>query len=121
MTKEEFNGKFKGVNGPSYRGAPMPKFNPTMVNESEFPDELRFKEYDFDFTEGGEGSEDTLDITWISQVWECTDKLIAEIKRCLKHIGFVGTVYLNIRMRGERQRSKYAESHTFKIEKGEMQ
>ena len=54
-------------------------------------------------------------------MWECTDKLIAEIKRCLKHIGFVGTVYLNIRMRGERPRSKYAESHTFKIEKGEMQ
>ena len=116
MTKEEFERKFRGVNGPAYRGARMPAFNESAVNESAFPDDLRYKEYSFDFKEG---ADDHIDVVWISQSWDCTDKLLAEIKRCLKYIGFVGTVYLRIRMRGETWNSEYAERHTITIRKGE--
>ena len=36
------------VNGPKYRGAPQPEFNPAMVNESAYPDNMRFKQFDCD-------------------------------------------------------------------------
>lgn len=119
MTRTEFYGKFKGVNGPVCRGARMPEFNKAAVNEGAFPDPLRYKENEFDFKQGSGDGGDHLDITWVSQEWDKTDELIAEITRCLKYVGFYGTVFLQIRMRGESWDSDFAESHNLTIQKGE--
>ena len=98
MTEKEFNCKFKGVNAPEYRGAPMPPFDPAMVNESKFADELRFKTYEFNFIEGDSSTNDTVNVKWESQEWDADgiDGLVEEIRRCLKHIGFAGNVKLEI-------------------------
>ena len=118
MTRTEFYEKFKGVNGPAFRGARMPEFNRAAVNESAFPDPLRYKENCFDFREGSGENGDHLDVTWVSQGWDNTDELVAEITRCLKCIVFVGTVYLQIRKREEAWNSNFAESHNLTIRKG---
>lgn len=93
MTKKQFNSRFHGVNGPAYRGAPMPAFDPAAVNESEFSDALRFKTYDFSFKSDG-----CIDIDWELQSWDedGIDGLIAEIKRCLGCIGFTGHAMLSV-------------------------
>lgn len=108
MTSDEFYRKFRGVNGPACRGAKMPPFNPSKVNESKFSDDMRFKEYNFDFKEGNEDEGDIVVVNWTSQCWDRTGflELAAEIERCMKHIGFVGHVWLEAHMRGESSRSK---------------
>ena len=93
MTKKQFSSRFHGVNGPEYRGAPYPKFDPAAVNECEFSDELRFKNYDFSFKDDG-----SIDIDWESQSWDedGIDELSAEIKHCLDYIGFRGHAMLSV-------------------------
>ena len=93
MTKKQFNSRFHGVNIPAYRGAPYPKFDPAAVNESEFSDALRFKNYDFSFKNDG-----SIDIDWESQSWDedGIDGFVNEVKRCLKHIGFEGDCTIHL-------------------------
>ena len=117
MTEKEFNRKFKGVNAPEYRGAPMPPFDPAMVNESKFADELRLKSCEFNFIEGDSSANDTVNVKWESQEWDADDiaGLVEEIRRCLKHIGFVGNVELEIWERGEKGSSEYEAYHEFDV------
>lgn len=49
------------VNGPQYRGARTPDFNKYSINESNFADELRFKNYTITYNNGN------VVIDWISQ------------------------------------------------------
>lgn len=49
------------VNGPQYRGARMPDFNKYSINESNFADGLRFKDYTITYNKGD------VVIDWISQ------------------------------------------------------
>lgn len=124
MTSDEFYRKFKGVNCPKCRGAKMPPFRPDKVNEAKFADELRFKEYDFDFREGDDKNGDLLLVKWVSQDWDKAGvlELAAEIERCMKHIGFIGTVWLEAHMRGEHPKSRlYSASVQTEIKKGEQQ
>lgn len=117
MTEKEFNRKFKGVNAPIYRGAPMPPFDPAMVNESKFADELRVKWYYFSFIEGDSSANGTVNVKWESQEWDADgiDGLVEEIRRCLKHIGFVGNVVLEIWERGEKGSGEYEAYREFDV------
>lgn len=79
MKAKEFLEKLEiRVNGPKYRGAPMPKTVDTSINESAFADEFRFKEYNFD----GET------LKWVSQEWNydhyAQKRFFSEIARCLE-------------------------------------
>ena len=49
------------VNGPQYRGARMPQFHKYSINESNFADELRCKNYTITYNNGN------VVIDWISQ------------------------------------------------------
>ena len=96
MTEKEFNKKFNGVAGPLYRGAAYPKFDPAAINESEFEDECRHKEVNWELDE----DKNELAIDWLTQ--ESADKhtlLWKEVKRCLEHIGFDGQVNLTLTSR----------------------
>lgn len=93
MTEREFFSKFHGVRGPKCAGAPYPAFDPAAVNESRFPHKLRFKEESFAFKEGdGFKGQDVVEVDWFAKESHSPEKLIAEVKRCLAHIGFVGQV-----------------------------
>lgn len=57
-----------GVNAPAYRGAPMPRYNELMVNESEFDDGFRFKSAELYAYINDEKPEDSYgEVTWLSQ------------------------------------------------------
>lgn len=105
MTEKEFSGRFGGVRGPAYRGAPEPPFDPDAVNESRFPKALRAKRMSWSFEEGGgRGGEDALEVEWTSEEWDPggVGALEAELGRCLGHVGFRGSVSLSVRdRRGE--------------------
>lgn len=66
-TNKFVNGKLKyviegiRVNGPQYRGARTPDFNKYSINESNFADGLRFKNYTITYNNGN------VVIDWISQ------------------------------------------------------
>lgn len=66
-TNKFVNGKLKDViegirvNGPKYRGARTPDFNKYSINESNFADGLRFKNYTITYNNGN------VVIDWISQ------------------------------------------------------
>ncbi len=94
MTEKQFNHRFHGVNGPKYRGAPHPKFDPAAINESEFSDALRLKECEFNIDDDN----GHLSIDWKSQSWDedGIDGFIDEVKRCLKHIGFEGDCTIHL-------------------------
>ena len=101
MTKNEFNHKFKGEIGPSYYGAKHPPFNPAAINEKNFPNELRVKDLSTNFIEGFDGQPDKIHFKWVSMQWnDGIDSVVKEIKRCLKFIGFIGWVELEIYERG---------------------
>lgn len=71
------------VNGPLYRGARMPKFNPAQINESEFSDNLRMKS----FTCSIFG--DSLEIDWTTQepfTPSEAKELVAEIERAVEYL-----------------------------------
>lgn len=97
MTEKEFFSKFNGVKGPKCAGAAYPAFDPAAVNESKFPHELRFKEESFSFSEGaGFGGRDVVEVEWFAKESHDPELLVAEVKRCLTHIGFAGQVNFNI-------------------------
>lgn len=97
MTEKEFFSKFHGVKGPKCAGASYPAFDPAAVNESKFPHALRFKEESFSFSEGtGFGGRDVVEVDWLAKEAHDPEKLIAEVKRCLAHIGFAGQVNFSI-------------------------
>ena len=71
--------RFK-VNGPKYRGAPQPEFNPAMVNESAYLDNMRFKQFDCD-VEG-----DEIHIWYLTQepfTYAEAKECAGEIERCI--------------------------------------
>ena len=117
MTEKEFYKKFKGVNCPVCRGAKMPSFDPAKINEENFSDELRFKSYVFKFIEGDELTNDTISIEWESQEWDShgIDDLVEEIRRCFKHIGFVGNVELTAWERGQKGSEEYEAYREFDV------
>ena len=104
MTKTEFDKIFNDdliVNGPQYRGAPQPAFDPGKVNESRFADELRPKWWNFSFIECNDTIDDTVVVEWKSQEWSYDiDSLIDELTRCLKYHKFAGNVELTVYERG---------------------
>lgn len=70
------------VNCPTYRGAPVPKFDEMCINESCFEDELRGKNWDARI-ENGVGC-----IEWLSEVGEDpSDRWESEVKRAFKENG----------------------------------
>lgn len=95
MTKNQFNKLFGGVNGPEYRGAPAPEFNPFMINESTFGDNLRFKEYEINFID-----DDTIDMVWVTQrPFEENDLIpfYEEVSRCIHtEIGYTGIIEISV-------------------------
>lgn len=99
MTKKRFFELFKGVAMPDHRGAPYPKYDPAKINEAMFADELRCKSYQFDFRQGSKGGGDELTVRWTSQGWDETDTFVREVRRCLMHIGFVGSVKILMNQR----------------------
>lgn len=97
MTKSEFYSKFHGVKGPTCFGASYPAFDPAAVNESRFPLGLRFKEETITFTAGdGLDGQDVVEVDWLARENHDPELLVAEVKRCLMHIGFAGQVNFNI-------------------------
>ena len=70
------------VNGPEYRGAPYPEFDPLKINESAFEDDLRGKEWAAYICDG------VGYVKWLSQLEEhATDKWDAEVMRAFKANG----------------------------------
>lgn len=83
MNKREFNKQYAAfkVNGPSYKGAAMPSAEPNMVNECNFPHELRYKSYNIDY------DDIAIVINWESQEWnENVHELVKEIMRYYDYI-----------------------------------
>lgn len=101
MTNKAFYKKFNGVAGPAYRGALRADFDPNAINEAEFHDDLRFKEWTSDLDEETQ----TLTIKWHSQCWPTRDvaqeidRMVAEISRCMRCVGFTGRVVLELSSR----------------------
>lgn len=92
MTKTMFYKLYNGVNSIS--------FDPACINESKIAYELRLKEVYVDFIEGEYGARDHIIVNWRSMGWyECNDEMEdfkAEIMRCMKHIGFIGVVTVDL-------------------------
>lgn len=101
MTIKTFCEKFNGVTCPAYRGAPKADFDPNAINEAEFHDDLRFKEWSYYFDEETQ----TFILRWRSQSWPAEnaaqeiDRMTAEISRCMRCIGFTGTAVLKLSSR----------------------
>ena len=95
MTNLEFDMVFKGANGPDYRGAPYPEFNPYAINESEFSDAFRYKDYEINYSVDNE-----IDLFWKTQgTFEAEDvyPFLTEVSRCIhKEIGYTGVVNVEI-------------------------
>ena len=96
MNSSVFYKSFHGVNGPKWRGAKMPEFDPAAINEEMFPDELRFNEYATSIEHINGTGMFTLD--YESQGWneEGLKDFYLEVKRCLKVIGFYGNVKIHV-------------------------
>lgn len=110
MTSKKFYKKFNGVAAPAYRGAPNAEFDPNAINEAEFNDDLRFKEWTSDFDEETQ----TFTLKWRSQCWPAEDAaleidwMVAEIARCMGCIGFTGKVVLELSSRdGDEDRREF--------------
>ena len=106
MTTKEFSRKssaFHPVIGPEYLDAPMPKFNPAKINISKMEYECRDKWYKIYFNE----EKQEVNIYWETQE-ECDehDLLKAEIIRWLRHIGFAGTLHLELTNRDSDRKYK---------------
>lgn len=71
------------VNGPVYRGARMPKFNPAQINESEFSDNLRMKCFECNILGN------SLEIDWTTQEPFTSieaKELVDEIERAVEYL-----------------------------------
>lgn len=119
MTKKRFFDIFKGIAAPKCRGAPYPKYDPAKINESLFSDELRCKSYRFDFKQGRNGNEDQLIIHWESQGWDDPDTFVKEVRRCMSHIGFVGTVKILMHQRSYGVYTERGARRRFVMRKGD--
>lgn len=85
---------------PEYRGAPQPKFDPSKINESRIPDNMRFKEYGY---AQGEGRED-LTLEWETQEPYTSDDIsvfLAEIRRAFEANHCTGKLTVRLSDRDE--------------------
>lgn len=97
MTKKQFEMLFEQVNCPAYRGAPAPRFNPYAINEAEFEDDLRFKDYYITFFPKTQN----VGVAWTSQ-GDCSihDRFDIELIRVFKNvIGISGNINVTLRSR----------------------
>lgn len=98
MTKKQFDYMFEGVNCPAYRGAPAPRFNPYAINEAEFEDNLRFKDYEIKFYPKTQN----VKVEWKSQD-DCSihDRFDIELIRVFKNVmGISGNINVTLYSRG---------------------
>lgn len=111
MTIKTFYKKFNNVacRGEG-RGAPNAEFDPNAINEAEFHNDLRFKEWSSYFDEKTQ----TITIRWRSQRWPARDaaqeidRMTAEISRCMRCVGFTGKVVLKLSSRdGDEDRREF--------------
>lgn len=110
MTEKHFYSRFHGVISPDFRGAPHPPYDIYSINESEIPDELRYKEWSLKFDEGNEDIYDEITLDWTSQEWcESTEILFNEVKRCFRACGFAGNVSLHVHDRDGEHECSYEE------------
>ena len=80
----DFIDKIMFINGPEYRGAAMPRFEPDGLNVSEFADELRPKSLDIKIL-----TDEDIQLDYISQGWgtpEEIDELADEFRRMLTYL-----------------------------------
>lgn len=77
--------KAPDVIGPEYRGAPYPPFEEKAINESHFPDNMRFKEYS--------AKEHRFEIL-TQEPFTNTDfnAFVKEIRRAYKAVGITGSI-----------------------------
>ena len=99
MTAEQFEKKFHWTKDRAYAWssethapAPWPKFDPAAINIRDIEEECHPKDYSVSFDRYP-----IIDIDWRTQE-DCTrhEKFDEEIIRCMKHIGFVGTVHIEL-------------------------
>ena len=97
---------FEGVNGPDYCGAPQPEFNPNAINESEFDDNFRYKNWSIVFND-----ENEIDLFWTTQgTFECDEvyTFLNEVSRCIhKSIGYTGNVNVEMISRDGKEYGYY--------------
>ncbi len=94
MTKKQFDYMFEGVNCPAYRGASAPQFNPYAINEAEFEDNLRFKDYEIKFYPKTQN----VGVVWTSQD-DCSihDRFDIELIRVFKNVmGIAGNINVTL-------------------------
>jgi hypothetical protein len=94
MTKKQFDWMFEGINCPEYRGARAPQFNPYAINEAEFEDNLRFKEYKIKFYPKTQN----VNVEWKSQE-DCSihDRFDIELIRVFKNVmGISGNINVTL-------------------------
>lgn len=76
-----------GFNAPDYRGAPMPRWNPSLINEEAIPDKMRAKYCEAGIDYDAEGNVGELE--WITQEDFNDDDFeifIKEVKRCIEYL-----------------------------------
>lgn len=84
------------VIGPEHYAAPHPAFNPKCINESELPDNMRYKDYRMSV------NGDICDINWMTQEpWDRYDmqQFVAAIRNAFRRNGCTGTINLTVRDR----------------------
>lgn len=94
MTTKQFDWMFEGVNCPDYYGAPYPRFNPYAINESEFEDNVRYKDYEITFCPKTQN----VNVEWKSQN-DCTthDRFDIELIRVFKNVlGISGDINVTL-------------------------
>ena len=87
-----------GVNCPPCRGAEQPEFNPLKINESRFPDCMRFKEVCY----GPGDCESHLTLDWTTQeayTEADVDQFIAEVGRAFRANHYTGRLTIEIQDR----------------------
>ena len=87
-----------GVNRPPCRGAEHPEFNPLKINESRFPDGMRFKE--MYYSQGVDS--DHLTLEWTTQesyTKDDVDQFVAEVERAFRENKCTGRLTIEIQDR----------------------
>lgn len=87
------------VTCPEYRGAPQPAFDPLKINEARLPDNMRFKEYNYD-----SASDDALSLQWETQEPYTSDDIdvfLAEIRRAFEANHYTGKLTVHLSDRDE--------------------
>ena len=79
---------------PEYRGAPQPEFDPMKINEAKLPDNMRFKEYDYN--DLGHGK---LELAWKTQepyIASDVKVFLDEVQRAFEANGAEGLLVVTI-------------------------